>query len=267
MSRRGYIVMAILAGCLAIPVIIGASCPPPDDPPFFSIIPSPSTTTQEIPSCEPDRICVSIINLTCLNSDVILYIHNGFDLTGQYVTRTAIECCENSTSATSPCPCFRPGSDNGELQLTRPELFQPANRFRFTANGELVDTLPGRSSRLTAIGGRVTESIPCGDVKSIGIEVAPEGDLPGAPQERSGPDYRCTMTNVDRGDSGFPEQVPCGETIQFSIVDRNDCANQDLTVYRVNMGTSKDCSSVQQNQTGGSGGSGGMGMGGGGFGG
>jgi hypothetical protein len=244
MSRRGYLVMAILAACLAVPVIIGASCPPPTDPPFYSIITSPTTTTQKLPACETGRVCISIINQTCADTDVILYIQNGYDLTGQYVTQNAIECCQAS-NATNPCPCFRPGSDTGELQLTRPELFQPQNEHVFSATGELVLTLPGRPDRLSAIGGRVTESLDCQDVKSIGIDVGTVGDLPGTVLERSGPQYRCTMNTVDRGASEMPEQVPCGQTIQYAIVDRNECASENLTVYRVDVTTSADCTSVQ----------------------
>ena len=238
MSRRGYLALALLTTLLTLPVFFGASCPPPDGPPFIGANPGGTTGTsgRGLPPCEPNRVCVSIINRTCVEAEVVLYVHDGFDLENKYVTRTAIECCENP-NATNPCPCIRAGSDVGELQLTSPELFDPDNRVLI--NGEIVATL-------AANGGRVLISFPCDSLKTVGVEVGAVGDLPSSWRDRGGPDYRCTIVPVDRGDQEFPEDVACGATIQYSIIDRNDCANSDLTVYRVNTDVSADCDDIVQ---------------------
>ena len=240
MHRRKYIVCGILAAGIALPIIIGASCPPPNDPAFVSIITGPGTVTQDLPPCEAGRVCISILNQTCVDADIILYIHNGYDLEGDFVTRTAIECCENQ-NATAPCPCFRPGSDTGELQLTPPELFQPVNRYEI-ANGNAVYELPGRADQLSSLGGRVTVSLRCEEVKSIGLQVGLAGELPGTVEEQAGADYRCTMVATPQT---YPEDVACGATLQYTIVDRNNCANVDLTVFRIETNVSADCTDVE----------------------
>jgi len=257
MRRRKYVLYGILTALVGLPIIIGASCPPPDDPAFVSIITGPgSTVGQDLPNCEQGRVCISILNQTCTDTDIILYVHDGYDLAGSYVTRTAIECCE-SDNATTPCPCYRCGSDTGELQLTPPELFQPQNRYEI-ADGDVIRTLQGREDRLSALGGRITISIRCEEVKSIGLEVGVVGELPGVVRERAGADYRCTMVNLDCAQA-HTEDVACGATIQYTIVDRNNCANENLTVYRIETNVSADCTTVTQ---GGGTNTGGGGMGG-----
>ncbi len=259
MRRRKYVLCGILTALVGLPIIIGASCPPPDDPAFVSIITGPgSTVGQDLPNCEQGRVCISILNQTCTDTDVILYIHDGYDLAGDYVTRTAIECCENE-NATEPCPCYRCGSDTGELQLTPPELFQPQNRYEI-ADGEVIRTLQGRVDRLSALGGRITVSIRCEEVKSIGLEVGLVDELPGLVRERAGADYRCTMVDLDC-DQAHTEDVACGATIQYTIVDRNNCANEDLTVYRIETNVSADCTTVTPGASTNTGGGGGMGGG------
>jgi hypothetical protein len=194
--------------------------------------------------CEPGRVCVDIINQACVPADVTLYVHDGYDLDGEYVTRTALECCENQNS-TAPCPCDRPGFDVGEVQLRAPELFQAVNRVPIVAGGaELITTLDAQV-------GRVRRTFLCDELKSVGIEMGDEGDLPAAPEERSSVYYRCTIIEVDREDQDAEEHVACGGTIQFRIYDRNDCAHPDLTQYRVDVDVSQDCTDVQtttQNQ-------------------
>ena len=231
MSRRAYLVLTILACGLALPVIIGASCPPPDNPPFFSPSAGLSTIGLGLPLCEPDRVCISIINRACTETDVTLYIHDGYDFNDEFVTRTALECCE-SANATAPCPCPRPGSGIGELQLQPPELYRASNRALIA--GETIVTLDPQ-------GGRVLISLPCMQVKSIGVEMATEGGLPISPQEQSNVNYRCSMVPIDRGDEGLPEDVACGATIQFTISDRNNCSIADQPLYRVETDVSANC--------------------------
>jgi hypothetical protein len=140
------------------------------------------------------------------------------------------------------------------MQLTPPELFQPQNRYEI-ADGEVIRTLQGREDQLSALGGRITISIRCEEVKTIGLEVGLEGELPGLVQERAGADYRCTGVDLDCTQS-YTEDVACGATIQYTIVDRNNCANEDLTVFRIETNVSADCTDVQptENTGGGMGG-------------
>jgi hypothetical protein len=263
MDRRKIVIYSVLAGALGLPIIFGASCPPPDSPPFVSIVQPGSSVSQDVPNCETGRVCITIMNQTCVDTDIILYIQDGYDLTGQYATRTALECCE-SPNATNPCPCFNPGSDTGELQLVPPQLFTPQNRFPI-ANNEVIYELKGRVDQLSALGGRVTVNLRCEEVKNIGLQIGLVGEMPGTVQEQVGVDYRCTMVNTDRGTAGRPEDVACGGTIQYTIVDRNDCVNQDLTVFRIETAVSADCTGVTPaaSGSGGTGGGGGGGMGGG----
>ncbi|HPD32408.1 MAG TPA: hypothetical protein PLL20_20640 [Phycisphaerae bacterium] len=257
MRRRKFLLFGLLTALVGLPIIIGASCPPPDDPAFVSIITGPgSTIGQQLPNCERGRVCISILNQTCTDTDVMLYVHDGYDLTGTYVTRRAVECCENQ-NATEPCPCYRCGSNSGEMQLTPPELFQPQNRYEIST-GQVIRTIPGRQDRLSALGGRITISIRCEEVKTIGLEVGLEGELPGLIQERAGPDYRCTRVDLDCAQA-YTEDVACGATIQYTIVDRNNCANQNLTVFRIETNVSADCTQVEttDNSSGGGGMSGG----------
>ncbi len=265
MHRRRIVICSILAAAFALPIIFGASCPPPDHPPFVSIIQPGSSVSGDVPNCETDRVCITVMNQTCVDTDIILYIQDGYDLTGQFATRTALECCE-SENATNPCPCFVPGSDTGELQLVPPQLFTPENRYPL-ANGEVIYELRGRADQLSALGGRVTVSLRCEEVKNIGLEIGLVGQMPGTVQERAGVDYRCTMVSTDRGEADRLEDVACGGTIQYTIVDRNDCANENLTVFRIETAVSADCTDVVTTESGAGGGTGGGGTGGGGFGG
>lgn len=238
MSGRGYVVLSLLGCCLILPVIIiGASCPPPSNPAFISLQTSPSALTLNLPPCDPGFVCISIVNQSCVDVDTILYVHDGFDLEGEYVTRTAFECCEDANSDT-PCRCYRPGFDTGEMQLVRPELFQAD--LRREIEGEMTFTLEPDQG--------VLEPIQCGDIKTIGLEVAQAGNLPGSPEFIQGPDYRCaeapaTATGVTW--EMLEEDVACGATIQYTIYDRNDCVAVELTVLRVDMDVSRDCSDIE----------------------
>lgn len=238
MYRRTYVTIPVLVACLVLPVIIGASCPPPNNPPFLAIT-APATGGVGLAACEEGRVCVSIVNEACADAEVMLYVHDGYDLAGNFITRVALECCEDE-NATAPCPCFRDGFDIGELQLRRPELFIVANRFRIA--GDVVYDLPGRASILASRGGSVQVNLDCEEVKSIGLEVGPNGSLPvGPPEDRQGPDYRCTQQEFQQTQPRALEHVACGETIQFTIEDRNNCVDPTLTVFRIARAVSGGC--------------------------
>lgn len=261
MSRRGVLILALLGCGLVVPVIVGTSCPPPSNPPFISLNTGTSTTNLRILPCEPNRVCVDVINQACVDTEVVLYTHNGFDVADppEYPIRYSYLCCENPNSP-APCPCSRPGALNGEMQLSSPELYRAVNRTPFIQDGDIVTTLPAKL-------GRIRRSFPCDQIKSIGIDVGGVGDLPANPQERSSVHYRCTMLEVEYPNwwyamTNMPiraeEHVACGATLQFRVYDRNDCASPALTVYRIDPQASKDCKGVvpeaateQQGNTGG----------------
>lgn len=203
--------------------------------------PSPLLPQESLPDCENGWLCVSIVNQTCVDVDVILYVHNGYDPEGVYATSAALECCEDENAA-SPCLCPQPGSGTGELQLVPPQLFHPLNRY--VIGDEIVHTLSGRPDFVAPAEGGVEVALRCEDVKSIGLEVGLAGELPDGVQERSGSHYRCTTVATDRGIYDRPEQVPCGGTIQYVIYDRNSCGNPDVVVFRVDTWTSADCTAV-----------------------
>jgi hypothetical protein len=225
--RAWPLVMLLAAG----PLLSGTNC---------TEEPLPFVWPPVVPDCQDGQVCINIVNRTCVDVDIILYVHNGYDLEGSYAIRAAVECCQEE-QATQPCLCLRPGADTGEMQLYRPELFgRPENRYDIS-NGSVVYTIKGRPDELSPSGDSATVSLPCGDVKSMGLDVGRAGELPALVQERSGPQYRCTMIATDRGGEVRPEDVPCGGTIRYTLFDRNDCAGPNLTVFRVMVDVSADC--------------------------
>ena len=240
MSRCAYLVLLMLGLGLVVPVMIGASCPPPQNVPYLDVSTSPSGSQGALPQCEPDRVCVSIVNKTCLDVEVQLYTQDGYDLAGDYILRTATECCENPSTAPGPCPCDRDGSTEGEMQLLEGELFDLINITSLAGSDDPLE-LRGRTSRSVSQGAGIIESFRCTAIKNIGVEVAPIGDLPVSYEDREGPDYRCAMTAVDYTDPPRPEDVACGETIQYVVADRNDCIDPDFTILRLNTEVSGGC--------------------------
>lgn len=240
MRRRRYLVGLLLAACAVIPVLFGVSCPPPSNPAFISLQTSPANVNLSLPPCEPERVCVSVVNLACVDAEAALYIHDGFDLDREFATEIAFECCDNPNS-TVACPCLRTGALNGELQLQRPELFIDDNLFEIS--GEDVIALPPN--------GRILQSFRCEEIKSIGLEAGGVGSLTDDPGDRTGPDYRCQLTEPSAGqrDTEFQaeEDVPCGATIQYTVFDRNDCADPSLTVFRITTDTSQTCADATTN--------------------
>lgn len=224
MFGRRRLIVGVLAACLALPIMIGSSCPPPSNPFYLSLTTATVEATTQVPDCVAGFVCVSIVNTACIDVDVALYVHDGYDPTLQYNSGVALACCPNPDTATAACPCPRSGYQVGEAQLTRPELFAAANLSPI--QGQTVRTLRARESVLL----QVQE----GDIKSFGIALGRVGTVPASAEIRDGPRYRCTYAAISEttspvgGSMRASEDVPIGETFQFRIYDQSNCAAPGL---------------------------------------
>ncbi len=209
-ARRKSVMFMILAGAL-IPVIIGASCPPPQTPQIYS----PSTgalTNPVVPTCTAGFVCISVVNTTFIPVEVALYTHDGYDFAPyQYPDPPSYECCTYAY-AQNPCNCPRAGAQIGELKLTFPELFQGVNR----------KDLQGANTKTLVAQGSLQESYQCEQVKSVGVAIARPPNVLTAPEFRAGPNYRQRLAApASRG----PGEIACGGTIQYVIYDDNENAD------------------------------------------
>jgi hypothetical protein len=201
MRGSRYLIGLLLAACIAAPILIGASCPPPANPFILGIIPDTNALqTSPVPPCIPDFVCINLANGAKVPVQMALYKHNGFDPNNQFADPPQFSCCTNPNSQVAcPCPC--PGQETGNCRLDRTEIFQPINLT--AVNGLTTLTLAPNQGSLVRF--------RCGDVKTIGAAVADAtGNVLTAPDDRAGPVYR--------GEFGG---VPCGQTVQFLAVDLN----------------------------------------------
>ena len=109
----------------------------------------------------------------------------------------------------------------------------PSNLYPI--QGSAIRTLAPRESVLVQIQDR--------DIKTFGISIGRVGALPATPEIRDAPRYRCTMVNL--GTIRVPrsaEDVPSGETFQYTIYDQSDCAIPGLARLAVRTGTSNGSS-------------------------
>lgn len=214
---RRMMIIAVLTGALLLPILFGASCPQPTAPFFTQIGAGTGRTATQIPSCSPGFVCISIVNTTCVNVEVSLYVHDGFDL--------SLELCEFERGIVIGGTQLRPseecpGFNLGEYQIARPQLFEPP--------GDLPSNLfpiQGRDTRLLRPRETVQVRVQEGDIKTFGIDVGLEGSLPGDPALREAPFYRCTQVNL--GTTRVPrarEHIPSGDTFQFVVFDEVNCA-------------------------------------------
>ena len=195
------LIAVLLAGCMAAPILIGTSCPPPVAPFILGVVPDTNALQQgAVPPCIQGFVCVNIANGTRIPVQVALYRHNGFDPNDQFADPPQFACCTNPNSQVAcPCPC--PGRNTGNCRLDRTEIFQPVNLT--TINGVTVLTLAPNQGGL--------ERIRCGDVKTLGAALAQaDGDVLNAPEDRAGPIYRDEIGGV-----------ACGQTVQFLAIDLN----------------------------------------------
>lgn len=202
MRLKVVLVFGVLTGCVALPFLIGASCPPPQNPAFFSIVPDNQNVTDlVVPACVQGFVCISLANQASIPVQMALYRHNGYDPNNIYGPAPSFACCDNPNSVTAcACPCI--GEETGNCRVNRVQLFTPINEDDF--NGVKSITLaPTRS---------VLKRVRCNDIKSVGAAVAKVGvNVFTNPEDRNGPIYR-----------GDPGGVPCGETVQFVATDVNE---------------------------------------------
>jgi hypothetical protein len=240
MSRRRLVILTVLGAAVALPILIGASCPPPSNPFFLSLTTNRLNVGTDIPSCVQGFVCISIVNAAYVDVETALYIHDGFDPTApyKYPSGSSIACCPNPSSATIGCTCPRPGYLVGEIQLARPELFAagtPAPPNLYPIQGSNVRVLKARES--------VFIQIQDGDIKTFGIAIGRTGTLLANPEITDGPRFRCSMVAVQAipgqpGVERLPEDVPSGETFQFVIYDQNEGASPGLARLATRTGKS-----------------------------
>src|SRR5688572_10677759 len=137
MLPRRYIVL-LLCLSAAIPVIIGASCPPPA-PLLYSVVPNNNTLTQSpVPGCVDGFICLNLANGATIPVQIAAYVHSGFDPNDLFPDPPQFACCTNP-NAPGGCPCPCPGKTTGDCILDRTELFQAVNQRAI--NGMQIVTL------------------------------------------------------------------------------------------------------------------------------
>ncbi len=205
-SRKWVVWTAVMS---LIILLVGATCPPPTRP--YTLVMTTdffAETGGVLSECnDPGSVCISFNNQASVPVQVALYYHDGYDPFNQYVRGVSYECCE-AFLPSQPCACPCEGYDTGECELTRPEIFEDKNLK--TINGVPVITLNSRISTL--------QRVQCGDIKTMGVETARVGtNILAQPDYAEGPRYRSNPeASVQQG------EVPCGETIEFRIVDLNE---------------------------------------------
>ncbi|HOW73565.1 MAG TPA: hypothetical protein PKY77_23435 [Phycisphaerae bacterium] len=229
--RRRCLIACGLAVALVVPVLIGTSCPAPSDPFYLSVTSSRLNVGTQVPDCVDGFVCLSVVNSACIIVEFSLYVHNGYDLQLDYCTwNPSIVVGGTPQRASEECP----GYNLGEFQISRVDLFTPPAGLPtnlYPIQGSDIRTLAPRESVLV--------QIQDGDIKTFGIALGRVGTLPAAPEIRDAPRYRCTM--VDLGTINVPrspEDVPSGETFQYTIYDQSDCAVPGLARLAVRTGTS-----------------------------
>ncbi len=249
MSRRRLVILTVLGAAVALPILIGASCPPPSNPFFLALTTNRLNVGTDIPSCVQGFVCISIVNAAYVDVETALYVHDGFDppmpdpdrpgsYIYQYPSGTSLACCGSGIITNTGCACPRPGYLVGEIQLSRPELFAAG-----AAAPPNIRPVQGTNVRVLKARESVFVQIQDGDIKTFGITVGPTGSLLDNPEITDGPRYRCSLVAVQaiEGQPGverLPEDVPSGETFQFVIYDQNEGAAPGLARLAVRTGKS-----------------------------
>jgi len=240
MSRRRLVIVSVLGAAVALPILIGASCPPPSNPFYLALTTNRLNVGTDIPSCVQGFVCISIVNAAYVDVETALYVHDGYDTTSpyKYPSGYSTACCPNPASATVGCACPRPGYLVGEIQLSRPELFATG-----TPLPPNLRQIQGSNVRLLQPRESVFVQIQEGDIKSFGITVGRTGTLLANPEIRDGPRYRCSLVAVQAvqgqpGTERLTEDIPSGETFQFVVYDQNEGAAPGLARLATRIGKS-----------------------------
>ncbi len=241
MSRRRCLVLSLLLSGSLIPILVGASCPPPAPPLVLSDSGGCGTedavSNAVLPVCDLGFVCITMVNTTSIPVEVALYVHDGYDPNYFFDCGFAPECCpEVNAQRFCRCPCQY--AEIGEMYLTPPQLFQ--SLFIWPINGASTTTLkPGLSQVV---------SIQCQKIKSFGIQVGTPGTALTSPQLQAGVHYRCPLVPLPNMPPGLMNllHVPCGGTIQYVISDRNNCVSPQATHLTIQPArVSAPCPNVQ----------------------
>lgn len=205
MSVRRYAIIASVGAAVAIPILIGASCPQPSTPGIYGLVTTNLTTDITVPACNAGFVCVNFTNSTIVNVKVALYRHNGYDPSNKCGSTALFSCCTNPNSTVAcPCPCT--GAESGECKLGRDDLFTGCSLDPATAH---LDTINGAQTVELAPSQSIQKRVRCGDVKTLGAAVArATADPVTNPADLNGPVYR-----------DEPGGVACGGTVLFQILD------------------------------------------------
>lgn len=249
MSARRRVMLAVMVAGVSLPILIGASCPPPSQPFYLAISTNRLNVGAQIPDCTQGFVCVSVVNTACIDVEVSLYVHDGYDPLIEYPAGFDSACC-SANVVNQQCACPRPGYQVGEVQLTRPELFEAApTATTLPPNLRQID---GRNVRVLGPRESSLVQIQEGDIKSFGIAIGREGTLLANPELLGGPYFRCLLVAVPDTATGvtverITEHVPSGETFQFVVYDQSECAAPGLARLGIRTGTSSGggCPRVQ----------------------
>jgi len=215
MSVRRFAILSLVGAAVVVPILIGASCPPPSTPGLYGLVTTNLNTAITVPPCNPGFVCINFTNSTIVSVKVALYRHNGYDPSNECGTVSLFSCCTNPNS-TVACPCPCQGAQTGECKLGRDDLFTGCGTEPVTQN---LDTINGATTVTLAPAQSVQKRVRCGDVKTLGAAVAlATGDPLTAPADQNGPVYR--------GEAGG---VACGGTVLFHVVDLNNTTNTGNT--------------------------------------
>lgn len=222
MTVRRVLVAAALCAGAALPVIIGASCPPPENPFYLAVTTNRLNVGAQIPPCTEGFVCISIVNTAYVPVDVSLYVHDGYDMNLTFcVSRPPPTVVWVTPVLNEYCPGFY----LGEFQLAQPQLYTTAR----------LHPIDGQNIRVFRDRESTQLRIPKNNIKTFGIAVARQGELAAnGPEIQKGPHYRCTLVDL-----GFyyvpraPEDVNDGCTLQYLIYDLNNGALPGLAQLAV----------------------------------
>jgi hypothetical protein len=124
--------------------------------------------------------------------------------------------------------------ENGEMQLPRPFLFTYNLALPPVTPPNNIRQIRNQNAYTMQYGEAVSIPVPCAEVKSLGISIARTPVVPVVPSPAlanpdyvAGPEYRCRMSGpsdlIETWDCA--DIIPCGETIEFLILDYNECAD------------------------------------------
>lgn len=215
MSARRIVLGAAVCTALVIPILIGASCPPPSAPGIYSLVTDNRNLTV-LPPCNTGFVCIIFTNSTTISVTGSLYRHNGFDPTNKCPSSFENRCCGPLQTGNCPCPCA--GATTGDCRLSRDDLFTGCSLDPpyLDANFSDVVLAPTQSAQ---------RQVRCGDAKTLGATVA-RATTPAVIADAVGPIYRDEAGGVR-----------CGGTVQFLIVDLNETTagsgGQDLVTLAI----------------------------------